>query len=517
MKIQRTQNASRNMLFSGALKIYQIIVPFLMRTAMIHYMGIQYLGLNTLFTSILQVLNLTELGVGSAMVYSMYKPIADDDTDSICSLMKLYRLYYRIIGSVIAVVGLAISPIIPYLIKSDLPSELNIYVLYFLNLAATVFTYWLFAYRNSLFQAHQRIDVTSKIGLVMNTVKFLIQFLVIAFLQDYYVYIIVSLLTQISSNIITAIISKKMYPEYNPKGEMDKSTSKKINNRIRDLFTSKVGGVILNSADSVVISAFLGLTALAIYQNYYFIITAIIGIVAIIFDSVTAGIGNSIIIESKEKNYHDFEKFDLIITWIACFCTCCLLCLFQPFMELWVGTELMLDYKAVICLCIYYFIYELNHLFNTYKDAAGIWHSDRYRPLITSVLNLALNLLLVNNLGLYGVLLSTVVSTLLVGMPWLLHNLFTNVFSNNHLRTFLVKQGKYILCSLISVVCVLAGSFITVNAVIRLLINFVICFIIPNCAFYLAFRKTEEFNGCVLLVEKIIHGKLKFNRSIRKR
>ena len=138
MKIERTKNAGRNILFGGLLKLYQIVVPFLMRTAMIYCMGVQYLGLDSLFISILQVLNLAELGVGSAMVYGMYKPIAEDDTVTICALMKLYRLYYRIIGLVIAVVGVCLTPFIPMLIKSDLPPELNIYVLYLLNLAATV-------------------------------------------------------------------------------------------------------------------------------------------------------------------------------------------------------------------------------------------------------------------------------------------------------------------------------------------------------------------------------------------
>ena len=129
-KIERTKNASRNISFGVILKIYQILVPFLMRTAMIYLMGVQYLGLNSLFTSVLQVLNLAELGVGSAMVYSMYKPIAEDDETTICALMKLYRTYYRVIGLVIAVVGCALTPFIPNLIKSDVPAGLNIYLLY---------------------------------------------------------------------------------------------------------------------------------------------------------------------------------------------------------------------------------------------------------------------------------------------------------------------------------------------------------------------------------------------------
>ena len=134
MKIERTKNAGRNIFFGTILNLYNIIMPFAMRTVMIYAMGVQYLGLSSLFSSILHVLNLTELGVGSAMVYSMYKPIAEDDSDTICALMKLYRLYYRVIGLVIATVGIAITPFIPTLVKSDLPAGLNIYVLYWNNL-----------------------------------------------------------------------------------------------------------------------------------------------------------------------------------------------------------------------------------------------------------------------------------------------------------------------------------------------------------------------------------------------
>ena len=130
VKIKRTRNATRNIIFGGILKVYQILVPFLMRTLMTYFMGVQYLGLNSLFTSILHVLNLAELGVGSAMVYSMYKPIAEDDTETICALMRQYRLYYRLIGVFIAIIGLMVTPVVPSLISGEIPSDLNIYILY---------------------------------------------------------------------------------------------------------------------------------------------------------------------------------------------------------------------------------------------------------------------------------------------------------------------------------------------------------------------------------------------------
>ena len=179
MKIERTKNATRNIIFGVLLKIYQIAMPFFIRTAMIYYMGVEYLGLDSLFTSILQVLNMAELGVSSAMVYGMYKPIAEDDENTICALLKLYRTYYRIIGLVIGVVGACLTPIIPILIKSNLPNGLNIYVLYWMNLITTVFSYWLLAYKMALFQAHQRIDVVSKISIITYSIRYFLQLFIL--------------------------------------------------------------------------------------------------------------------------------------------------------------------------------------------------------------------------------------------------------------------------------------------------------------------------------------------------
>ena len=250
MKINRTENAVRNILFGGILRVYQIVIPFVMRTVMIYCMGVQYLGLNSLFTSILQVLNLAELGVGSAMVYSMYKPIAEDDTDTICALMGLYRTYYQCIGLIIAVIGVGLTPFIPKLIKSDLPVGINIYALYLLNLSATVLSYWLFAYKNSLLQAHQRIDVTSKVTLITNTFQYVVQIFCPCGVKKIIIYfVVVMLLTQAMTNIITSIVVTKMYPNYNARGRLSKEIVISINHRIRDLFTSKIGAVIVNSAE----------------------------------------------------------------------------------------------------------------------------------------------------------------------------------------------------------------------------------------------------------------------------
>lgn len=515
-KIERTKNATRNIVFGIVLKVYQIVIPFVMRTAMIYLLGVQYLGLNSLFTSVLQVLNLAELGVGSAMVFSMYKPIAEDDHTTICALMKLYQLYYRVIGIIIAVVGLAITPFITKLINGDVPADINVYVLYLLYLAATVASYWLLAYKNSILQAHQRTDIVSKVTLVTNTIQYVLQFLVLWLLKNYYAFVIVALFTQVLTNIVTAIAADRMYPQYKANGKLRKETVAEINQRIRDLFTSKVGSIIYDSADTIVISAFLGLTMLAVYQNYFVILNSITGFVLIVLGSCTAGIGNSIIVESKEKNYNDFKKFTFIISWIAGVCSCCLLCLYQPFMEIWVGKELMLPFACVVCFTIYFFVRQLNLLFNMYKDSSGMWHEDRWRPLVAALTNLVLNLILVQYIGIYGIVLSTVIAILGVGMPWLLHNLFSVIFERKYMLEYLAFLFKLVLESLsICVASVFLCSKIVLAPWLTFGIRLFICITVPNVLFILLNIKGEEFKGTIELFDRMTKGNLKLMRFMK--
>lgn len=509
MRVERTKNASRNILFGVVLKMYQIICPFIIRTVMIYVLGMEYIGLNSLFNAILQVLNMTELGVGTAMVFSMYKPIAEDDTDKICKLMQLYKNYYRIIGLIIAVIGLAITPLVPKLINQNTQIPLNIYYLYWMNLGYTVLSYWLFAYKNSILQAHQRTDVTSKVTLIVNTCTYIVQFILIFVTKNYYFYLLGLLLGQILNNVVTAIVANKMYPNYQANGKLEKTEIKEINQRVKDLFTTKVGGVIQTSADSIVISSFLGLEILGQYNNYYYILLSVFSFIVIIFNSCLAGVGNSIVLETPEKNYNDLKKIALLVEWIAGFCACCLLCLYQPFISIWVGEENVLPIGVVVCLAVYLYIITTNQMLCLYKDASGIWHADRFRPLITASLNLAMNIITVRFWGLYGVVLSTVLSMLFVGMPWLIHNLFSSVF---HVKcgAFIKRLLIYsfvalVTCSTTYAICL----FFPEHNIIHFVFRFIVCLIFPNLVYWIVFRKTKEFSEVIKLINKVLGGRLK--------
>lgn len=504
MKFNRTKNASRNIIFGLIGKLYSIIVPFCLRTLMIYLLGTQYLGLNSLFGSILSVLNLAELGVGSAIFYSMYKPIAEDDTETICALMALYKKYYTIIGALILVVGGALTPFLPQIIKAGtLPEDVNLYLLYWMNLGATVLSYWLFAYKNCLLGAHQRGDIGSKISMASTTLTYILQILILIFLKNYYLYTFVVIGVGVTNNIVTACIVDRMYPQYKPRGKLPKGETQQINRRVKDLFTAKLGGTITNSVDTIVISSFLGLSVLAVYQNYYFIMNSICGFIGVLFGAVVAGMGNCFVTENEEKNLCIFKQFSFIICFILCVCCCCFIGLYQPFMKIWVGTELMLGFEFVVLFCILFYCLELAMIWATVKDAAGIWHSDRFRPLIGASANLAMNLLLVRYIGLYGIILSTVLSYIFISMPWLIYNLFTQVYKaplGSYIKDVCMYVVMTVCCCVIThFVC----SAIALDGYEGLFIKGVVCVCVPMLLQCMAYRKKREFIEAKSLVIKM--------------
>ena len=505
MKIERTKNAARHIVFDSMLKLLNVIIPFFLRSIMLRYLGVEYLGLSGLFRSILSFLNLAELGVGSAMVFSMYKPIAEDDIPSICALLRLYRTFYRVIGLLIAVMGLALMPFLRSLISGDIPADMNLYILYLMNLGSTVLTYWLFAYKRSLLDAHQRTDVISKVSLATQFVEYALKLPALIIFRNYYMFLGVQLGAQVVINFLTALRVNKMYPEYIPKGHLSREKVQDIMRRVRDLFTSKFAGVVFNFADTIVISAFMGLEALAVYQNYFFVITAVRTFIDVIIVACIAGVGNSLVTESEEKNYNDFTRITMLFGWIMGVASGMMLCLYQPFMEIWMGAENMLSYDFVICFVIYFYTMGMNKIINMFKDAAGIWRKDRFRPLTAAIVNLGLNLAMVRWLGLYGVLLSSVISIVGVEVPWLFHNLFQVVFPRRYLGQYVRSFCRLVIVALAS--CALSGvlcSLLHLGLWFTLIVNACISFAVPNILFFAVYGRNPLFKDSIVQIRRVV-------------
>lgn len=502
MKIARTKNTVRNIVFGFINKIIGIILPFFSRTAILYIMGEKYLGLSSLFTSILSFLSLAELGIGGAMVYSMYKPIANNDKQTICALLNLYKKFYRVIGGIVLILGITLMPFLNILVPDKLPDNVNLYILYFIYLINSVLSYWLFAYKNALLQAYQRTDINSKIASIITPVSYLIMIGFMAITKNYYAYAIWLPIFTVITNVIRSNYVDKHYPDLKPVGEISQELKASIVKKVKALIGTKLNTVVLNAADNIVMSAFLGLTVIAMYGNYYYIMSSIVGFLGIIYAAMTAGLGNSLETETVDKNYRDFEKLSFMNAWIVGWCTVCLICLYQPFMKIWVGEDLMFPFYIVLEFGLYFYIYQSRKIPITYKDAAGIWWEDRFRPYVCMIVNLVFNIILVQIIGVSGIILSTVLS-LVISIPWENYTIFKYVFHRSSIQYY-KKMGFYM-------ISMLAGGGLTYwvcsflgEGFLMLCVKGVMCVIIPNIVFVVLNYKRQEFKDSIELGKRII-------------
>ena len=495
MKLNRTENGIRNIFWGVISKFVMLFFPFIIRTILIKSLGADYLGLNSLFTSILTVLNLAELGFSSAVVFNMYRPIAENDADTVCALMAYYRKVYHVIGVCVTVVGVALIPFLPHLINGSYPQSINITVLYLLFLANTSISYFLFAYKNCILSAYQREDVISKITIVLKIVMYAMQMAALLLFHNYYWYVVVMIISTVATNIITAYYSDKIYPQYQCRGEISEEKRKDIRKNIQGLMVGKVCMVSRNSFDSIFLSMFLGLQTVAIYGNYYYIMSAISGILTILMTSLSAGIGNSIATESMEKNYKDMNKFVFIYAWISGWCAVCLFCMFQPFMEIWMGSNMLFPMIDVVLICLYFYSLTMGDVRSQYSSAAGLFWENRKYVLVEALSNIVLNYILGKLFGVHGIIAATLISILLINFIWGSAILFKYYFKDYKVGEFYKKHFFYFGVAIIA--AILTYSLTTLihgNMYVRFIASAIMCCIVPNGIFYIVYRKREEFN-----------------------
>lgn len=496
MKLNRTRNTKRNIVFGMINRIFTLLFPFIIRTVLIRHLGLEYAGLNSLFTSILQVLSLSELGFSSAVVYSMYKPIAENDKGTVCALLNFYKKVYFVIGTVIFCLGILLLPVLPNLIKDGYPADISLYKLYLIYLVNTCISYWFFGYKNSLLNVHQRLDLISNISSIVKGGLCITQITMLIVTRNYYAYILMMPIFTIVTNILTAIISKRNYPEYQCKGVLSPSIKNDIKIKVAGLLVNKLCLTTRNTFDSIFISAFLGLTATAQYGNYYTLMHALIGLIAVITSSMLAGIGNSIQTDTKEKNYNDFKKFNFLYMWICGWCTVCLLCLYQPFMFVWMGEESLFPYSTVILFCVYFFMLKIGDIRAVYSDAAGLWWENRHRAIMEAVANFVLNFIFVRFMGINGIILATLISLFSLNFVGGSQIVFKHYFKNNKLKEYFLSQGKYAICTAVAAgTTFFACSFINIGRYWDIILKGVVCMILPNVIYFMIYRKSNEFQS----------------------
>lgn len=498
MKIERTKNAKRNIVTGLLNKVVVLLLPFLVRTVFIYNLGAEYLGLNSLFTSILHVLNITELGFSSAVVYSMYAPIAQNDHPTICALLNFYKKAYRAIGLIVFSVGMCLLPFLPHLIKGNCPDELNIYVLYVIYLLNSSCSYLLFSYKKSILEAFQRRDIVTLVDLITVGLTNLVQFLLIILWHDvrvYYLYVASLLFFTIVNNFINAYITKKMYPQYVCCGKLDAAVYSTIKKQVSGLMISKLCQMTRISLNSIFVSAFIGLTMTTIYNNYYYVLNSVVGIMTVLSHAMLAGVGNSMVTETVEKNYKDFNKFNFMYMWIAGWAAITMFCLYQNFMILWVGKELTLAVEISLLFSLYFYVLKIGDMRATYSSAAGLWWETRKISVIEVVANVSLNYLFIRLWGIQGIIAATMIPILLINNP-----LCFRVLNNNYFKmkkapfVFFLKNLKYFVITIISGFITYKVCLLTPVGVLGLCSKLVICMFVPNLCFFILYIKDENYS-----------------------
>lgn len=507
MSDSRTKNTKRNIVAGLIYKFIGIILPFITRTVLIRILGTEFTGLSSLFSSILQVLNIAELGFNSAIVYSLYEPMANDDKPKIIELVSLFRKIYNIVGTIILVGGMIIMPFLKTLINGTYPSSINIYILYILYLINSVLSYYLFAYKEVLLIADQRQDIASMIRTITSILRYILEIVALIITHNFYVYLSMDIIATVLTNILIEYSTSRRYSYFSVSKDRI-PVPQELKKQVSGLLVDRLSDTCRNSFDSLIITAFIGLTATAIYGNYYYIYTALYSIMLIICNAMSASVGNSIVKETVEKNYDNFNNFTYLFAWLAGWTTITLFCLYQPFMRLWVGQTLLLSARDMCLFCLYFYAINMNNIRNQYISGTGIWWKLKIPCIVEAAVNLVLNIVLGKLMGITGVLTATILTIFLLNFLWRTSILFKEYFTQKRFLDYVIRYLYYFVITVIALsvtyfVCVQ----IKVEGIFQIVSRGIVCLFVPNIILFMGFRPLKQYENAKNLVFRVIKNK----------
>ena len=512
-KYNRSRNVKRNAVFGFINRFFSLIVPFIIRTIVIYRFGAEYLGMNSLFASVLRVLNLADFGFGTAIVYSLYRPVAEGDTATVCAYLGTYKKIYRIIGITILCCGILAMPLLPHLVKdTSIPGNMNLYIWYSIFLVDSSISYLLYGYKTAIPSALQRNDILSRIDTIVLLCKTTIQAAFLFLTKNFYFYLVTSLVFTIIRNLLISWSINLLYPQYQCRGSISKQQIEELKPKVYGILIAKLRWVSRNGIDSICITSFLGLTMAAIYGNYLSIHSAVVSLSMVVCTSMMASVGNSIAIESRDKNYTDMRRFNFMYMLLTGWASICLLCLYQPFVRLWVGEQLMLRFPEVVALTAYFYILKMGDMRWIYFEGAGLWWQARFIALTETLANICLNILLAKYLGVLGIILATLISLFFIDFIFSARILFQQYYCNGKLGEFFYDHSRYFFITvLIAVPCIYvcdmvtlpmsdmlaakitAGSAKTIFGGVMLAVRLLICTVFSASGFSIFYYRTVQF------------------------
>ena len=490
----RVRNASRNIAFGYLGTIATAIMSFILRTVFIRYLNEQLLGVNSLYTDILALLSMTELGIGTAINFSLYKPIAEGNTEKVKSYLRLYRRAYHMIAVVVAVLGLALTPFLKFLIRNPGNNTLRDLTLYYLIFLFNTVTSYFVAYKYSLVNAEQKNYIQTNILTLTKVVSVFLQILVLIATKNFYAFLLTDAAVQLLQKIFVSRYLDRRYPYLNEKNvtPLDAEESNEVWTKTKALLLHRIGDVARLQTDTLIISALIEVAVAGMVSNYTLVISTISNFANIIFNSVISSFGNLIATESKEKQYEVFKVYRFLAQWVYGFSFVGFFLLLTPLIRLWLGDAWVLPASAISLLLIDYYFKGDRIVLSNFKTAAGVFEQDKYLALLQGVVNLVVSIALVRVIGLPGIYVGTIVSGLIANVtkPFIIYK---NCFDRTAGAYF--KDSVLYLFVLLLSLAVSYGSLqiLPEGGVIGFLLGVVMVTVVFHVVFFAFFFRTEEF------------------------
>lgn len=490
-----------------------LVLSFVSRTVFIQTLGADYLGVNGLFSNVLSILSFAELGIGHAIIFSLYKPIAIGDRDKIASLMGLYKKCYRVIGIVIAVVGLGVTPFLGLIIKNkpDIPE--NLILLYWLFLADTVISYF-FVYKRSIIIADQKNYVALLISQVVSIAKVVAQITFLYLTHNFILYLLIQIGTTFLGNVITSIVADRMYPYLKEKAPpLAKEERKGIFKNVRALAMYKFGSVVLNGTDNILVSALVGVREVGLVSNYMLFNTSCKTILTKVTEAFTASVGNLNAIGDEKKKYEVFNKLFLIVVWIYGFASVGLATVANPLIKVWLGEDYLLSQIVSIAIVSEFYFSGIQFAAYTYRTTLGYFVQSRFVPIWMAFLNIVLSILFCKWIGLPGIFFATPISRICgtsIVDPYLI---YTKTFHKTPFIYWAKYVGYTLIVFAIGILCNFVVEHIAVNGWLGVIIQILVVTVIFNAVMLMIFCKTKVFRDLTEHFKTLLKKKNKNRRS----
>ena len=440
----RMEYSAHNTTVGLISRITAILCGYIVRIVFTHVLSETYVGINGLFTNILSILSLSEMGIESAIAYALYKPVAENDEGQQRAIIQLYKKLYCYVAGFVMAAGIMVIPFLNIIIKNkgDIDDLTYIYILYLVNSAVS----YLLIYKKTLIDAHQQKYVGVMVKAVSWVIQDIVQIVVLLTTRNFILYLYIYIITTVLSNIYISKKAEKMYPFIKEKADepVEAETKKSIIKNIKAMFMHQFGNVVVNNTDNLLISFFVGIVEVGCYSNYYLVIGSIKQVLNEAVDGISASVGNLGVTSDTEHIKKVYKAALLFNHWVFGLCSVCVFELISPFVELSFGKQFVFHYSIVFILCLNFYIQGIEKASNIFHNSLGLFWFDRYRSIIEALLNLAISIVLAPRLGVFGIFLGTTISTVLTTLWVEPYVIYKYQFQENVVRHLLL-MGVYIL------------------------------------------------------------------------